>query len=206
LLKIPTGVGRLDSLLAGGWVVGRANIIYGPPASLKTSICVSTAKLFSSRGGVVFYLDTEGKLNPFTLSGIVHHDCSDVSTLLEKLAEVNARLRYLTPSLVLVVVDSVSAAFHSLYLANPGYAREKHSVFSHFINSVTSQGATALLTSWMLRGEYFGRALDPALVLRTGRRAGKTLSVYLEKSVDTLVGEEVLDVEEVVNASLQRFP
>jgi len=199
-------VERLDNLLAGGWVVGGANLVYGPPASLKTSICLATAKLFSTRGGIVFYLDTEDKVNPLLLRGVVHYDCSDVNVLLEKLAEINARLRYLTPHLVLVIVDSVSAAFHSFYLSSPGYAREKHSVFNHFIKSLTTQGATALLTSWSLRGEYFGKTLSPAIVLRTGRRAGNTLSVYLEKSVDTLVGEEVLDVEEVVNASLQRFP
>ncbi|MEM2592191.1 MAG: hypothetical protein QXI60_06360, partial [Thermofilaceae archaeon] len=89
--------------------------------------------------------------------------------------------------------------FHLLYLENPGYAREKHAVFNHFIRSLTGQGATVLITSWQLRG-YFGQTLDPAVVLRTSR-SGRYLTVYLEKSVDTLVGKEVLDVEEVVYAA-----
>lgn len=120
--------------------------------------------------------------------------------MVEKLAEINSRLRYLSPSLVLLVVDSVSAPFHEHYLSSPGYAREKHSVFTHFINWITSQGATALLTSWRLRGEYFGKSLDPAVVVRTSR-SGDVLSIYLEKSLDTLLGYEVVDVSEVVKAA-----
>jgi KaiC/GvpD/RAD55 family RecA-like ATPase len=200
LLRIPTGVEKLDTLLAGGWVVGKVNVIYGPPASLKTNICIATAKLFSSRGGIVFYLDTESKANPLLLRGFAHYVCSDVNELVQRLAEINSRLRYIQPELVLLVVDSVSAPFHHLYLENPGYAREKHAVFTHFVKSITGQGATALLTSWRLRGEYFGQTLNPAVVLRTNKKGG-LLSVYLEKSTGTLVGMETIGVEEVVYAA-----
>ncbi|MEM2225704.1 MAG: hypothetical protein QXI60_01120 [Thermofilaceae archaeon] len=198
MLRIPTGIEKLDNLLPGGWAVGRVNIVYGPPASLKTSICIASSKLFSSRGGVVFYLDTESKITS-PPKGVAYYECHEVNPFLEKLAEINSRLRYLNPPLVLVVVDSASAPFHLLYLENPGYAREKHAVFNHFIRSLTGQGATVIITSWQLRG-YFGQTLDPAAVLRTSR-SGRYLTIYLEKSMDTLVGKEVVMVEEVVNAA-----
>jgi len=193
-------VGKLDSLLGGGWAVGRTNVIYGPASSLKTTICIATSLLFTSRGGIVFYLDTEGKTYPERLRGAVYRESRDVNTLLNHLAEIASRMRYLNPSLVLVVVDSLSAPFHGHYLSNPGYAREKHSSLNHYIRSITSMGATALLTSWQLRGSYIGKSLEPAIVVRTSKH-GRELKVYLEKSPDTLIGQETLSVEEVVESA-----
>jgi len=90
-------VGKLDSLLGGGWAVGKTNVIYGPASSLKTTICIAKSLLFTSRGGIVFYLDTEGKTYPERLRGAVYRESREINTLLNHLAEIASRMRYLNP-------------------------------------------------------------------------------------------------------------
>jgi DNA repair protein RadB len=57
---IPTGCGSIDALLGGGTERGVVTQIYGPPASGKTNIALSSAIRTAAAGGMALYIDTEG--------------------------------------------------------------------------------------------------------------------------------------------------
>jgi hypothetical protein len=200
LEKIPSGVEGLDRLLGGGWPTGKVSIIYGPRSSLKTMICLATAKLFSSKECISIYIETEFKTGRDRADGL-YLQAPEVSQLLEQLIAIRSRLRFLNPRLVLVVIDSLTAPFHHLQLQYPQYASEKARSISHVARQICSDGATILATSWMVEGGYTGRWLDPAVVLRTWKVDAERLLAVLEKSDGTLLGYEELRVEEVVEAA-----
>jgi archaellum biogenesis ATPase FlaH len=201
LEKITSGVEGLDRLLGGGWPTGKVSIIYGPRSSLKTMICLATAKLFSSKGYITIYIETEFKTGRDRVGGFVYLQASEVSQLLEQLIAIRSRLRFLNPRLVLVVIDSLTAPLHHLQLQYPQYASEKARSISHVARQICSDGATILATSWIVEGGYTGRWLDPAVVLRTWKVDAERLLAVLEKSDGTLLGYEELRVEEVVEAA-----
>jgi archaellum biogenesis ATPase FlaH len=200
LEKIPSGVEGLDRLLGGGWPAGKVSIIYGPRSSLKTMICLATAKLFSSKECISIYIETEFKTGRDRADGLYLH-ALEVSQLLEQLIAIRSRLRFLNPRLVLVVIDSLTAPLHHLQLQYPQYASEKARSISHVSRQICSDGATILATSWMVEGGYTGRWLNPAVVLRTWKVDAERLLAVLEKSDGTLLGYEELRVEEVVEAA-----
>jgi DNA repair protein RadB len=57
---LSTGCGPLDDLLGGGVERGAVTQLYGPPASGKTNVALSTAVRTAADGGVTVYVDTEG--------------------------------------------------------------------------------------------------------------------------------------------------
>ena len=58
--KISTGSDVIDFLLAGGFETDAISIIYGPPGSGKTNLCILTLKELVNKGKKVIYVDTEG--------------------------------------------------------------------------------------------------------------------------------------------------
>ncbi|MFB6298818.1 MAG: DNA repair and recombination protein RadB [Halobacteriales archaeon] len=57
--SISTGCAALDSLLGGGIDRGAVTQFYGPPASGKTNVALSTAVEVASNDGTAVYIDTE---------------------------------------------------------------------------------------------------------------------------------------------------
>ncbi len=57
---IPTGCETVDELLGGGFERGAVTQLYGPPASGKTNLALSSAVEVAGRGGTALYIDTEG--------------------------------------------------------------------------------------------------------------------------------------------------
>ncbi|MEM2973795.1 MAG: hypothetical protein QXJ55_09735 [Candidatus Caldarchaeum sp.] len=197
-MRIPSGVAGLDRLLGGGWAAGKTNIVYGPPSSLKTIICLATARLFASRGGVPYYIDTEAKTSPDP--SIIHHEALEIQQVLDRLVEIKARTRFINPHLTLVVIDSLTAPLHHLYLQHPQYASQKQRALNHLLNQLNSEGVTVLATSWLLREGYTGKSLNPAVVVRVRKTVNRLVAV-LERSDETLVGSEEIDVSEVLKAA-----
>ena len=57
---ITTGCASIDALLGGGLERGAVTQVYGPPASGKTNLALSTAVRTAASGGTALYIDTEG--------------------------------------------------------------------------------------------------------------------------------------------------
>ena len=58
--RLSTGCEPLDDLLDGGIERGTVTQVYGPPASGKTNVALSTAVRVAADGGLAVYVDTEG--------------------------------------------------------------------------------------------------------------------------------------------------
>jgi RecA/RadA recombinase len=61
VLFIPSGCTLLDADLGGGWGLGKFAVIFGPPSTGKTQVCIETATNFLREypSGKVWYLDAE---------------------------------------------------------------------------------------------------------------------------------------------------
>jgi len=57
---VPTGCSQLDELLGGGLERGAVTQLYGPPASGKTNVALSSAVETATREKRALYIDTEG--------------------------------------------------------------------------------------------------------------------------------------------------
>ncbi len=64
--RIPTGSGSLDSLLSGGLARGGVTLVYGEPASGKTTLAISAAAnlLRLDHAAKVLYIDSDSKFTP----------------------------------------------------------------------------------------------------------------------------------------------
>ena len=62
---VSTGSLVLDSLLGGGFAVGRVIEVFGPEASGKTSIALTAAGNVQKEGGTVAFIDLEHALDPY---------------------------------------------------------------------------------------------------------------------------------------------
>jgi protein RecA len=95
---IPTGFPVLDSILGGGWAVGRASEVFGAEGSGKSALTHAAIVSVQSMGGVAIYLDWENALDPDKM---------------EQLGIVPERLVYVTPEYIEqgwdVVWDAVGA-------------------------------------------------------------------------------------------------
>ncbi len=58
--RLTTGCDPLDDLLGGGIERGTVTQVYGPPASGKTNVALSTAVRVAAAGELAVYVDTEG--------------------------------------------------------------------------------------------------------------------------------------------------
>jgi DNA repair protein RadB len=58
--RLSTGCGTLDDLLGGGLERGVVTQVYGPPASGKTNLALSSSVRAAAAGDTVVYVDTEG--------------------------------------------------------------------------------------------------------------------------------------------------
>ena len=64
--RTPTGIGRLDPLLAGGFPRGRISEVAGAPSSGKTSLVFSALSQATSRGETVAYIDSFDVFDPLS--------------------------------------------------------------------------------------------------------------------------------------------
>lgn len=129
---IPTGCGSLDKLLSGGLGFGDVLLIYGEAETGKTCLGMQCAVNAARLGLKTLFVDSDGTFSTKRLSQIAHHDLDEVApqiTLVKPLSFKEQSLvidrldEYLTPSLRLLIVDSIS----SLYRAEMG---EKETTFA----------------------------------------------------------------------------
>jgi RecA/RadA recombinase len=197
--KIPLGVERIDRLLQGGIPAGKTSIIYGPPSSGKTLLALAVAKIFTSKNGIAYYIDTELKTPREYVAPAVYVEAADINRLLDTLIDILKKARHVRP--ILVVVDSISAVTHPLTINHPDYAREKIHSLAHIAHQLNQENVTLLVASWHLGG-YHGKYLNPALVMRT-EKSHNGFRLVVEYCEDMLTPvEELIPIGEVVRAVL----
>jgi KaiC/GvpD/RAD55 family RecA-like ATPase len=192
-------VEKIDRLLQGGIPAGKTSIIYGPPSSGKTLLALAVAKIFTSKNGIAYYIDTELKTPREYVAPAVYVEAADINRLLDTLIDILKKARHVRP--ILVVVDSISAVTHPLTINHPDYAREKIRSLAHIARQLNQENVTLLVVSWHLGG-YHGKYLNPALVMRT-EKSHNGFRLVVEYCEDMLTPvEELIPIGEVVRAVL----
>ena len=128
---VPTGCGSLDKLLGGGLGFGDVLLVYGEAETGKTCLAIQCAVNAARLGFKTLFIDSDGTFSAKRLSQIARHDLDEVApqiTLVkpadfkEQALVIDRLDEYLTSSICLLVVDSVT----SLYRAEIG---EKETTF-----------------------------------------------------------------------------
>ena len=79
---ITTGCQAIDSLLGGGIERGTVTQVYGPPASGKTNLALSSSVQVAASGGKALYIDTEGiSVDRFEALAEAVTDSDDIDTI-----------------------------------------------------------------------------------------------------------------------------
>jgi len=68
--KISSGTQVVDDLLEGGYEKKVLTVVYGPPGSGKTTLCLTALK-YASEGNKTIFIDTEGGFSPERLQQII---------------------------------------------------------------------------------------------------------------------------------------
>jgi DNA repair protein RadB len=115
----------LDKLLGGGLLLGDVFLVYGEAETGKTCLAIQCAVNAARLGCKTIFIDSDGTFSPRRLSQIAYHDLDEVSPLItlvkpsgfqEQALAIDRLDEYLTPTVGLVVVDTVT----SLYRAELG--------------------------------------------------------------------------------------
>ncbi len=118
--RISTGCESIDSLLGGGLSTGTITQFYGPPASGKTNISLSTAVTTAANESTVLYIDTEG-FSPDRLDQLLPDD-TETNAITERIIVKEAydfadqqnairEVRDLSINCSLIILDSATGFY-----------------------------------------------------------------------------------------------
>jgi DNA repair protein RadB len=122
--KIPTGCLSLDKLLRGGFSRGEVTLIYGEAATGKTTTVIQAATSAAGMGLKVLYVDSDRSFTQQRFQQITKTKFQTASELImlflpetfaEQRALVESVENYVTPSLGMVIVDSVSSLYRAAF-------------------------------------------------------------------------------------------
>ncbi len=114
----------MDRLLRGGFAKGEVTLIYGEAATGKTSAVIQAAIAAAKMKLKTIYLDSDHSFTQQRFHQIAGKESQDVSSLImlflpetfsEQRKLVESLDNYITPSLGLVVVDSVSSLYRAAF-------------------------------------------------------------------------------------------
>ncbi len=120
VMKIPTGSRKIDAILDGGISGGDVMLVYGDPEAGKTTLAIQCAVNCAKKGLKVLYIDCDNTFSSRRLSQIAREDADSVATQIvlmrpndfdEQTRAVDHLEEYLTPSLGLIVVDTISTLY-----------------------------------------------------------------------------------------------
>jgi len=119
---VPTGCGSLDKLLGGGISTSDISLVYGEAETGKTCLAIQCAVNAARLGCKTIFIDSEGTFSTRRLSQIAHHDLDEVSPLItlvkpstfpEQALVIDRLDEYMTPTVGLVVVDTVTSLYRA---------------------------------------------------------------------------------------------
>ena len=122
--KVPSGCSSLDKLLRGGFSRGEITLIYGEAATGKTTTVIQAATSAAKFGLKVLYVDSDHSFTQQRFHQIAGPEPQGASELImlflpetfaEQRALVESFQNYITPSLGLVIVDSMSSLYRASF-------------------------------------------------------------------------------------------
>ena len=114
----------LDALLQGGFKRGEMTLLYGEAATGKTTTVIQTATAAARTSSKVLYIDSDHSFTQQRFQQIAKTDAHDVSELImlflpETFADqrqlIETLENYVTPSLGLVIIDSMSSLYRAAF-------------------------------------------------------------------------------------------
>lgn len=121
---IPTGCPRLDGLLRGGFHRGEISLIYGEAATGKTTTVIQAATNAARMSFKVLYIDSDHSFTQQRFHQIAKESSKEISELImfflpesftEQRKIIQSLENYVTPSLGLVIVDSISSLYRAAF-------------------------------------------------------------------------------------------
>lgn len=122
--RIPTGCRGLDKLLNGGFARGEVALVYGEAATGKTTTVIQAAIAAAKLGLKILYLDSDHSFTQQRFHQIAGVNSEEVSQLIllflpetfsEQRSIVESLENYVTPSLGLVIIDSMSSLYRAAF-------------------------------------------------------------------------------------------
>ena len=122
--RIPTGCSSLDKLLNGGLARGEVALVYGEAATGKTTTVIQAAVAAAKLGLKILYLDSDHSFTQQRFHQIAGVNSEEVSQLIllflpetfsEQRSIVETLENYVTPSLGLVIIDSMSSLYRAAF-------------------------------------------------------------------------------------------
>ena len=122
--RIPTGCRGLDNLLHGGLAKGELALIYGEAATGKTTTVIQAAVAAAKLGLKILYLDSDHSFTQQRFQQIAGPKAEEISQLIllflpetfsEQRSIVESLENYVTPTLGLVVIDSMSSLYRAAF-------------------------------------------------------------------------------------------
>ena len=114
----------LDRLLNGGFGKGEMSLIYGEAATGKTTMAIQVAVTAAKMGSKVLFLDADHSFTPQRLHQIAGVQNEEISpfillffpeTFSEQRRIVESLESYVTPSLGLIIIDSMSSLYRAAF-------------------------------------------------------------------------------------------
>jgi DNA repair protein RadB len=122
--RIATGCLSLDGLLQGGFKRGEMTLIYGEAATGKTTAVIQAATATARTGIKVLYVDSDHSFTQQRFQQIAKADAQETSQLImlflpetftEQRRLVETLENYVTSSLGLVIIDSMSSLYRAAF-------------------------------------------------------------------------------------------
>jgi RecA/RadA recombinase len=122
--KVPSGCNYLDELLRGGYSRGEVTLIYGEASTGKTTAVIQAATSAAKIGLKTLYVDSDHSFTQqrfHQIAGSRSQVASELimlflpETFTEQRALVESFENYVTPSLGLVIVDSMSSLYRAAF-------------------------------------------------------------------------------------------
>lgn len=122
--KISTGCRGLDRLLHGGFARGEVTLIYGEAATGKTTTVIQAAISTAKMGLKILYLDPDHSFTQQRFNQIAGRQAENISKLImlflpetfsEQRMIVESLENYVTPTLGLVIIDSMSSLYRAAF-------------------------------------------------------------------------------------------
>jgi len=122
--KIPVGCVNLDRMINGGFTRGELTLIYGEAATGKTTTAIQAAASSAKMRLKVIYVDSDRSFTQQRFRQIAGSQSKDISELIslffpetfsEQRALIESLENYVTPSLGMVIVDSISSLYRAAF-------------------------------------------------------------------------------------------